>query len=72
MTVTLGHLLFQLPATIKSNLRLYESLNFKSIKTHHGIILNHIYIYPNQNTIIIRFAFVYIIHRVNQLPDVCL
>ena len=49
MTVTLGHLLFQLPATIKSNLRLYESLNFKSIKTHHGIIFNYIYIYMFHN-----------------------
>ena len=42
MTVTLGQLLFQLPATIESNLRLYKSLNFKSIKTHHGIIFNQI------------------------------
>ena len=41
MTVTLGQLLFQLQAT-KSNLRLYESLNFKSIKIHHGIIFNQI------------------------------
>ena len=42
MTVTLGQLLLKLPAALKSNLRLYESLNFKSIKTQHGIIFNQI------------------------------